>query len=444
MVKGTRKKHGFNVNLIAVVALAGFLGLVGLARARSEGKTLGLGTVLLADKGSGDGGSSGSGSSGSGSSGSSGSSGGSSGSSGSGSDSGSGSSGSGLSGSGSSGSGSSGSGSSSGSGTGSIDDNTRGECIGPDGVKFETEYEDCAKLNRSWGSSVNFTPAPIQPRLRQTVRPLPVLSPTEEEAEEVEDEDVDEVDEIEVEEEEIEDEDLVEVEGGRVRVRTEEERGREEVEVRISETERIRVRTKDGRTRIDVTTGGVKTRLEFRDDRVVVKAELEDGTEEELEDDTLFKIEQRLGDGGIKIATVAGERFVIQHGATGAVTQFPLTVDLATNTLRVTTPAGERDVALLPGSAVSGMLIAGIINQVGGLRVAELARTGELTDINRLVTLAERDGVAVYEIPGLSNQRLLGFIPVTIDRMAVVSAETGALVEIRESLLNRIFDILSF
>jgi len=47
-------------------------------------------------------------------------------------------------------------------------------------------------------------------------------------------------------------------------------------EIRLPEGERIRARTKDGRTRIDITESGVKTRLEIRADRVVLKAERED------------------------------------------------------------------------------------------------------------------------------------------------------------------------
>jgi hypothetical protein len=86
-------------------------------------------------------------------------------------------------------------------------------------------------------------------------------------------------------------------------IRTEQEIKQDEqrTEVRLSETERIRTRTKDGRTRIDITQGGIKTRFEIRDDRVVIKAEQEDGTEVELADDAIFKIEERLATNQIKI-----------------------------------------------------------------------------------------------------------------------------------------------
>src|SRR3989338_1201169 len=178
-------------------------------------------------------------------------------------------------------------------------------------------------------------------------------------------------------------------------------------EVRLSETERIRTRTKDGRTRIDITSGGIKTRLEIRDDRVVVKAEQEDGTEVELENDTLFKIDDRLAKDNIKVATAGAEQFLLQKGTTGAVTDFPVSVDLATNTVFINTPSGQRTITVLPEQAIQNL-------------------------------------IAVYEINGISNQKLLGFIPVLIQKEVTVSAETGNALSINESLSARILDAISF
>ncbi len=209
-------------------------------------------------------------------------------------------------------------------------------------------------------------------------------------------------------------------------------------EVRLSEGERIRTRTKDGRTRIDITSGGVKTRLEIRDDRIVVKAEQEDGTEIELENNTLLKIDERLGASGIKVATAGGERFVIQRGATGAVTDFPLSIDLATNTLIVNTPAGQKTVTVLPDQAVQNLIAANVVNRLGGQAIANV------TSVSQVITLGEQNGVPIYEINGISDQRLLGFIPIAIEKTVTVSAETGTVVSTQQSLGNRILDLFAF
>ena len=104
----------------------------------------------------------------------------------------------------------------------------------------------------------------------------------------------------------------------------------------------------------------------------------------------------------------------------------------------------------------------------------EAAQTGGLTSISDVVALGERNGVAVYEINGLKDQRLFGFIPVTTPvtvivyqsllilhtfyqkmslRMVIpvansfasgISAETGQTVSQEQSILSNIVDFLSF
>jgi len=229
-----------------------------------------------------------------------------------------------------------------------------------------------------------------------------------------------------------------------IRTQTEIKEDESLTEVRLSEEERIRTRTKDGRTIIDITAGGVKTRLEYRDDRVIIKAEQEDGEEVELEDDTIFKIEDRLGANGIKIATAGAEKFVIQRGNTGALTNFPLSIDLSTNSLIVNTPAGEKNVAVLPDQAVQNIIAANIVSRIGGQKVVDAALNQNLASISQLVILGLQNGVPVYEINGISDQRLLGFIPVIIEKSVAVSAETGQVVSTQKSLPNQLLDFVSF
>lgn len=215
-------------------------------------------------------------------------------------------------------------------------------------------------------------------------------------------------------------------------------------EVRLSETERIRTRTKDGLTRIDITSGGIKTRLEYRGDRVIIKAEQEDGTEVELEDDTLLKIDQRLGANGIKIATAGAEKFVVQRGVAGAVTDFPVSIDLATNTLSVNTPTGQKTLTVLPDQAIQNILAANIVNRIGGQAVIDAARSGELTSVSQLATLGVQNGVPIYEINGISDQKLLGLIPVSIEKTVTVSADTGEVVSTQKSFVNSVLDLVAF
>jgi len=309
----------------------------------------------------------------------------------------------------------------------SASDNTKVICTGPDGKQFETKRKDCEELNKSWNKPANFTIIPNQNQTKTTKREtrirsvIPSQSPSVTNSPEVENEN----------------------ESG-VRTLIETKSNEERTEVRLSETERIRTRTKDGRTRIDITSGGIKTRLEIRDDRVVIKAEQEDGTEVELENDTLFKIDDRLAKDNIKVATAGAEQFLLQKGTTGAVTDFPVSVDLATNTVFINTPSGQRTITVLPEQAIQNLIAANIVNRLGGRAVVDEATNNNLTSVSQLIILGEKNGIPVYEINGISNQKLLGFIPVLIEKEVTVSAETGNALSINESLSARILDAISF
>jgi len=159
--------------------------------------------------------------------------------------------------------------------------------------------------------------------------------------------------------------------------------GDERAEIRPSETERIKVRTKNGERRIDVYQGGVKVRFEYKDGEFIAKAEYE------------------------------GE----EDG-----------VDVDTNSLVVTTPAGERVVTVLPDQAIANLITANTISSVVG----------------DTIELGELDGEPVYEILGVSNQRLLGLLPVGIQKQVDVSVETGNAINISQSFLSRIMDALAF
>lgn len=208
--------------------------------------------------------------------------------------------------------------------------------------------------------------------------------------------------------------------------------------------EPIEVTTKDDRTRININANGIKVRLERRADRVIIKAEREDGTEVELEDDTLFKIDERLAKSNIKVETAGDNEFLVSRNTTGALTNFPISLDLATNALIINTPAGQKTVAILPDTAVQNLLAANIIDQLGNQALQNEVSNNTLPKIDRLITLGEQNGIPVYEINGFDNQRLLGLIPVIVEKDVTVSAETGEVVATQESLVNRVLDLVSF
>lgn len=236
--------------------------------------------------------------------------------------------------------------------------------------------------------------------------------------------------------------------GGTV-IRTEiKDDGEVRTETRFQDGIRVKTREEEGRTRTDIYEGGTKLRLERKDGRIIIKMENEAGEELELPEgaeDEIFKIEEREDENQVRVTSL-GNKFVVIRSKIGAQTDFPITVDLNTNELTITTPAGAKIVTVLPDQAVANMLAANVIDQVRGIAFTQdvqqvATNTATLQDVINL-TLT-REGVLVYEIPGVSSERFLGFIPVEIQKTAVVSAETGELLEVDKPLGSTLLDILS-
>lgn len=228
-------------------------------------------------------------------------------------------------------------------------------------------------------------------------------------------------------------------EGVRVETKTKDEK--QKTEIRFGEGEKIKTKIEEGRSRIDVYSGGVKVRYEIRDGRVTIKAETKSG--ENVPEQELFKITDRLDKTGIKVAAEGG-KFLVARNQVGAIASFPLQIDLNTNQLIASTSAGTRILTVLPDQAVQNMLAANVISRLGPLFIRQAVQRGEATSAAQIIQLGLRAGVPVYEISGIRDFRLLGFIPVSAPVTAIVSAETGEVVTTEQSLLTRVVDLLSF
>ncbi len=221
-------------------------------------------------------------------------------------------------------------------------------------------------------------------------------------------------------------------------------------EVRLSDGSKVKTRNEEDRTRTDVYQGGVKTRLEHTGDRFRIKAENELGEETDLGEDTLISIEERVDRNQIRVRafkTAADQirnRSIIERLNTQAITDLPLSVNLETNALTVTTPAGERTVTVLPDQAVKNILAANVIDRIGGQELVQQVRDGGIETLDQVIRLYEQNGVPVYEIAGVKEHRFLGFFPVTTDVTVTVSAETAEVVDTHQSFFDTVLAIFSF
>lgn len=132
------------------------------------------------------------------------------------------------------------------------------------------------------------------------------------------------------------------------------------------------------------------------------------------------------------VATDGAHTFGLKASTMHGISKFPIKVDPATNTMEVTTPSGNQHVVVLPDAAVQNT-----VKEKTFTRVDDTAS-------GSAVTLTDKDGQLVYELHGVSDQKLLGLFSVGIKKDVTVSAQTGAVVSSHESFGQSLLDFLAF
>lgn len=206
----------------------------------------------------------------------------------------------------------------------------------------------------------------------------------------------------------------------------------------------------------------------------------------------------------ITIRSKNSSSYIIKNKV-AAKSRFPIMVNLETNELMITTPKGTKIVTVLPDKAVQNMLAANVLDQLGGkggiqwlayqeeinqatgsadiddqdeddndatesaeieddndaTESAEIEDSGNATQSSELndedneeVVVDEadivvdlvttEDGTLAYEIEGTKNERFLWIRKVKLNRVVVVSAETGELLAINQSFATNVLDFFSF
>lgn len=228
--------------------------------------------------------------------------------------------------------------------------------------------------------------------------------------------------------------------------------------------------------KIEVKTIRNQVKLEYsgKDSKNLITGESSPSTRIEIEKPLLTDL---------VTLTASDSAAEITRNRVTAKTGFPLSVNLETNELMVTTPKGTKIVTVLPDQAVAHMLSANVLDQAGGKGglawlasrstvavtatpsaestpsgtitptlsatetespTATVTPSAEATLTENSITLTQQDdGTLTYEIPGTKTKKVFGVVPVTLKRTAIVSAETGELIKVRQSPGTRLLDVLS-
>jgi cytoskeletal protein RodZ len=194
---------------------------------------------------------------------------------------------------------------------------------------------------------------------------------------------------------------------------------------------KVEFQSENGQTQVHLENGNSSIEISSEGGKLSIKAKNENGTEVQLQADALDKINEALKGEDIQIATTSGNGFLLRKGQFEAETHFPLSINPTTNQLTVTTPAGVKTVTVLPDQAVNNLLQQRLIDSVA----SSSANTG--------IVLGLLNNQPAFQVNGVDDKKLLGLVPISIDKTSYVSAQTGQVLKVNETFLNQLLDLLS-
>lgn len=234
----------------------------------------------------------------------------------------------------------------------------------------------------------------------------------------------------------------------------------------------VTVRAQNNLEKERINLGSTDRSLKIEDDSgtTFVSKETSSGVEQELtelENGESLKLDDATGNlEGLSLKS-RGSKFVISQENLEATTKFPLSIDLNTNELIVTTPAGVKRVTVLPLAAIQNMIRVGHVDVILPQPSADPSTSplptdsatpsasiepspsategGELTTTEiASVEIIEEEGEVLYLVDGAKRKKLFGFFNVLVPKKVKISSQTGFVVDVEQTLGSTILDILSF
>lgn len=177
---------------------------------------------------------------------------------------------------------------------------------------------------------------------------------------------------------------------------------------------RVEIQTERNKTEINAAAQGSRLELKTEDNGALsIKMKKSDGTEVQLQRNGIDKINEVLKENDVEIGTNSAKEFEITNKDTKAVTQFPLSVNLSTRMLSVDTPAGTKDLTVLPDQAVQNLLSQGVLSKVSQSVPSTAGAQLQLVELRLFANNP------VFQVQGVDNKNLFGFFPIGVQKTAL-------------------------
>ena len=135
-------------------------------------------------------------------------------------------------------------------------------------------------------------------------------------------------------------------------------------------------------------------------------------------------------------------KLTLVNGSYIAISEFPLTIDINTKELLITTPNGVKVVAILPEQAITNLINTGIINIVDST-TTKTDNALSTTSTTSNVKLEEYNNQLSYKVEGQKIFNFLGLVSLEQPRTVWVSVENGEVVAQDQSFLASLIEFLS-
>lgn len=234
---------------------------------------------------------------------------------------------------------------------------------------------------------------------------------------------------------------------------TEQKTKKESKSDEISSDLKMRTESENKKNRTLVSQNVKKIIFETKNGISTIKLETEDGTEEEeLADNEEYKLGGKFDDIFLE-SDDSGS--ILRQDDLKVRTNFPISINLETNELTITTLSGVKTVTVLPKQAIENLLRSKKISFIlptASPTPSTLPQESPVATLeNELIDTKGNEieievigDEVLYLIQGVKEKKLFGVFNISIPQKFEVSAETGEVLNTNQSIFSQILDVLSF
>lgn len=182
----------------------------------------------------------------------------------------------------------------------------------------------------------------------------------------------------------------------------------------------------------EVALNKIQLNYKIKGDQVLLAAEDQKGKHITVDEADLRRVEgsvlSKLEKNGVVLSLASNNSLAISKDGITAITDLPISVDVESRSLIVTTVDGPKTVTQLPDKALNNILDLGIVSSVSNKEVPKIEYL---------------EGEVIYKFDATRVYKILGLIDVTVPITILVSSDTGDMISGNQPLITSFVRLIS-